>query len=90
MEPIRTELSNFTYLGPREDIGDLPCERVEYPDGDRVVFAVYELSDEDRAAIAAGAQLKLGIWNMEPIPAVSLRAAGEPPVPIGESVSSAP
>lgn len=80
MRPVRTAQSNFTYLGPRDDIGDLPCERVQYDDGDRAVFAVYELSNDDRAAIAAGAQLKLGIWNQEPIPPVSLRVADEPPV----------
>lgn len=76
MKPVRTRTSNCTYLGPREDIGDLPCERVRYDDGDRVVYAVYELTDEDRKAIADGANVKLGIWT-EPIPPVSLRVTDE-------------
>lgn len=76
MRPIRTPQSNFTYLGPRPDIGDLPCERVTYEDGEHVVYAVYELSNEDRAAIADGANVKLGIWT-EPIPPVSMHVTDE-------------
>ena len=85
MRPMRTPASNFTYLGPRPDIGDLPCERVVYEDGDSAVYAVYELIDEDRQAIAEGANVKLGIWNQEPIPPVSLRVTGEQAVE-GEDV----
>lgn len=77
MKPIRTPATNFTYLGPREDIGDLPCERAIYADGDSAVFAVYELDDDDRAVIAAGGNIKLGIWNCEPIPPISCAVTEE-------------
>lgn len=36
------------------------------------MFATYELTDEDRAMLAQGGHLELGIYN-EPIPPVSLR-----------------
>lgn len=67
--PIRTRASNFVYRGPTPDIGDAWVERVR---AERAVFLTWELSDEERAAVAAGANLRLGIFYMEPIPPVSL------------------
>lgn len=78
MRPIKTASTNFTYLGDEDqggEIGNLPVER---PLGDRgPVYAVYELDDDDRAAIAAGGQIKLGI-ETQPIPPVSLQIVDEP------------
>jgi hypothetical protein len=89
MEPIHPPSSNFTYKGPAADIGDLPCEvgtvrgdefcpgvAPEQP-GDRpVCYAVYEPTDRERAAIASGHNIKLGIYAM-PIPPVSLSVTDE-------------
>lgn len=71
MRPIRTEESNFTYLGFKPDIGDLPCRRE-----DGVVYAVYAPTDEEREMIANGAQIQLGV-HTEPIPPVSLNLVNE-------------
>lgn len=67
MRPIRTKESNFTYLGPTREIADLPCRR-ERAD----TFSVWTLSDAERKAIADGANLRIGIWGMTPIPPISL------------------
>lgn len=85
MQPVKTEKSNFVYKGPTEDIADLPCERVqeiyEGASGEnrvhRAVYSVWEPTDEERQAIADGANVKLGILGMEPIPPVSVEVADE-------------
>lgn len=71
MLPIKTNRSNFVYKGPTPDIGDLPCERTT-ESGTSVVYAVFELADEERKAIADGGFIKIGIWGMEPIPPISV------------------
>jgi len=73
---LRTVKSNFTYKGPREGIGDLPCERIDDTEYGRVVRSVWLISDEERAAIAAGANIELDIVG-EPIPPVSLNVTYE-------------
>lgn len=82
MRPIKTDRSNFTYKGPTPDIMDLPCERATCPgggamDGGRVVYSVWEPSEEERAFVARGGNIKLGIYAMEPIPPVSLQIVHE-------------
>ena len=72
MLPIRTERSNFTYLGPSPEVGDLPCRRE-----DGVVYSTWELTHEERIAIGEGANIELGIWH-EPIPPVSLAIDSTP------------
>lgn len=72
MQAVRTESSNFTYLGPRADIADLPCRR----ENGRV-YAIFRLTDEERTMIANGAQIRLGIFQ-EPIPPVSMSIVNEP------------
>lgn len=74
MKPVRTVSSNFVYRGPEPDVGDAWVERRSE---ERVVYLVWELSDEEREAIALGGQVKLGIFNMEPIPPVSLNVVVE-------------
>lgn len=74
MLPIRTERSNFTYTAPSNalEVGDLPCRR----EGG-VVYSTWELTPEERIAIAEGANIELGIWH-EPIPPVSLAIDSTP------------
>jgi hypothetical protein len=70
--PVRTASSNFVYRGPRPDIGDAWVRR----EPGHQVYMVWQPSDEERAAIAAGANVELGIF-MEPIPPVSLNVTTE-------------
>lgn len=68
MEPIATELSNFTYRGNSSDVIDLPCE--VHLDGDgnqQIVASVWEPSDEEREAIREGANIKLFMFSSTPI-----------------------
>ena len=92
MRPAKTVNTNFTYMGPTPDIGDLPCEvgavrdGMFYPGsgeharapygGDPVTFAVYALTDSEREQISAGANIKLGIYA-KPIPPVSMGLTDE-------------
>jgi hypothetical protein len=71
LRPIRTETSNFTYLGFEPQIADLPCRR-----DDGKVYAVYALTDEEREMIANGGQVQLGIYS-EPIPPISMTIVNE-------------
>ena len=77
MNPIRTEKSNFTYKGPSPDIGDLPCRRDPLT---HAVYSTWELTHEERIAIAEGANIELGIYYIEPIPPVSLAIDSTPKV----------
>lgn len=70
MTPIRTRESNFTYLGPSAEIADLPCSRKGLN-----TFCIWELTAEEREAIAAGGRIQLGIYGVQPIPPVSLQVA---------------
>lgn len=75
MIPVRTCRSNFVYRGPTPDIGDAWVERQP---ARRSVLLTWRPSDEERAAIAAGALIEMGIHGMEPIPPVSLNIADAP------------
>lgn len=77
MRPVRHADSNFVYRGPTADIGDLHVTLVPGPNG-TVVEVVYELDDADRALIAVGARIELGVYS-QPIPPISMRvlAPGE-------------
>lgn len=76
MIPVRTRASNFVYRGPSPDIGDAWVDRQPGPS----VYLDWQPSDEERAAIAAGALIRLGIHGMEPIPPVSLNVSGLRPL----------
>lgn len=71
LRPIKVATSNLVYRGNGQDVADLPCERRVTPQGS-AIYSVWEPTPEQRAAIAAGANIELGIWNMEPIPPVSI------------------
>jgi hypothetical protein len=72
MIPVRTRASNFVYRGPSPDIGDAWVERSP---AEHAVYLDWQPSDEERTAIAAGGLIRLGIFNMEPIPPVSLNVS---------------
>lgn len=74
MKPVRTVSSNFVYRGPAPDIADAWVERRP---AEHVVYLVWEPTPEERKFIAAGGDLKLGIYYMEPIPPVSLEVVLE-------------
>jgi hypothetical protein len=74
MNPKDTPDCNFTYLGPSEDVGDLRVLRTK-EDGHRAVFSWWDLTEQERGLAAAGADLKLGIYDAEPIPPVSVELA---------------
>jgi hypothetical protein len=73
MKPIRTDHSNYTYLGPEASIANLPCRRDRHSGA---VYAVFQLTDEERKKVANGGQIELGIYN-EPIPPVSMNVVSE-------------
>lgn len=58
---------NLVYCGPTPDVGDLPCQRLR----PGAILSVWELTPEERIAIAEGADIELTIL-IEPIPPVSL------------------
>jgi hypothetical protein len=85
VQAIRTEQSNFTFLGPRPEVADLPG-RLEKDQGR--FFAVFALTDEERAMIANGAQVRIGIWSI-PIPPISMSIVNEREAP-GEEQEGVP
>jgi len=66
MEPIRTARANMVYRGPSPDIGDAWAEATA-----DTAYLVWEPTPDERAAIAAGANLRLGV-HQHPMPPVSL------------------
>lgn len=72
MRPVKHAGSNLVYRGPRPDIGDLWCQRVQ-PGEIRVV---YELDDAERQLIAAGGRVELLMLN-EPIPPIAMQVLPE-------------
>lgn len=80
MIPVRTRASNFVYRGPTPDIGDAWVERRP---SERAVMLTWRPSDEERAAIAAGALVELGIYGQEPIPPVSVNVSDHAEISAG-------
>lgn len=80
MRPIETKETTMNYappLGGEAVVGGLPCTRaleVDLGNAMRVagIYSIWEPTDAERREIAAGANLRLGIIGMEPIPPVSL------------------
>ena len=80
MLPVKTARSNHNFGPPpgrEEDIGDLPCEIVDEPNGDRFIYSVWEPSDEERKALAAGQNVRLGVGWIGAFPPVSLGVTHE-------------
>lgn len=61
VKPITTRRTNHNFGPPRPtvSIGDLPCEIVNHDNGTRQIVSVWELSDEERTAIANGLNIRL-------------------------------
>jgi hypothetical protein len=85
MRAVRTKASNHDLgapLGREASVLSLPCQidtTVGGPDdGQVVVYSVWEPSDEERAAIAAGENVRLGVWWVGVFPPVSIGVTGEP------------
>lgn len=78
MKPVHTARSNFTYVGPTPQIGDLHCH-VPHP-AERTpngpVESVWWFTPEERMAIARGANIRLAIMQ-EPMPPVHLSVTDE-------------
>lgn len=70
MNPVNNSLCNFTYLGPTEDIMDLPCRR-ETVSNINAVFSFWKPTPAELEYLSKGGTVRLGIYN-EPIPPVSL------------------
>lgn len=80
MKPVRTKDCDVVYKGPAQDIGDLWCHRVR----PHIIETWWELDDEERAIIAAGGRILLGIYK-EPIPPVGMGVVpAEESKPVGE------
>lgn len=66
MRPIWTERTNFTYLAPggMADCDPLPCTK----EADGRTISVWEPTDDERRAIAAGQNIELHVWQQPPAP----------------------
>jgi hypothetical protein len=83
MKPIKTALSNYNFGPPPNadelgvPIGDLPCQFPVNENGFNQVVSVWEPSAEERAAIAAGHNIRLGVGWLGQFPPVSLGVTHE-------------
>lgn len=87
MIPVRTPSTNVVLRGtqPRSAeprVYDLPAQRVS----EHLVVSTWDLTHDERIAIAEGALIELYVWSLTPHPPVSLeiaqgvmRDAGDPP-----------
>jgi hypothetical protein len=79
LSSIKTPFTNSTLRGPAEDIGDLECELTVYTSevtGESICTdSAWEPDEHQRDLLAAGAHIRLGVWQ-HPIPPlmVSLEA----------------
>lgn len=71
MDPIKTNESNFVYLGPTREISDLHC-RTQGAD----TYSVWEPTAKERELIAGGGHIVLGIHGCRH-PPVSLKVVAD-------------
>lgn len=79
MRPIRTKKTIGIYgapLGHEREIGGLPFYRETTGSGMTAVYSVWTFDEDERVALARGANLVVGIIGMEPIPPISLSLRG--------------
>jgi hypothetical protein len=78
MNPRRTPSSNqvFRLPGGTED-NDLWVRRDHHEDGSPLIRSTWELSDQEREEITAGANVELIVWGAG-TPPVALRTTDEP------------
>jgi hypothetical protein len=72
MEPVKTAQSNFVYLGPSPDIGDLHCELV----GEERIDSVWKPTPEELAFLIDGGNVLLSVWG-HPMMPVALSVTGQ-------------
>lgn len=85
MRPIKTENSNHNFGPPEgheDHVGDLPCEidrgnAFGFGEGSTVIWAVYEPDEGERAAIANGQNIKLGVGWIGSFPPISMGVTEE-------------
>ena len=88
-QPRRTPSSNVTFfLADGNEDNDLWLERIEDSNGNTVLHSVWQLSNEEREAIAAGANIELNVWG-EGHPPVSVGVTSEPIGKAGDDARSA-
>lgn len=84
MRPVKTANSNHSFGPPVNvtdgSIGDLPCQIVDEEEY-RTIYSVWEPSDAERRAIAAGQNVRLGVGWIGGFPPVSLGVTHETEVP---------
>jgi hypothetical protein len=75
MKPVQTAETTENFAPPPGvtdgSIGDLPCAIIDEGRG-RTIYSVWELSDEERKAIANGWNVRLGVAWIGAMPPVSL------------------
>lgn len=76
MKPVKTEATDLTYVGTSDEVGDLPCHRVEL-EGGRAIVSYWQPDKDELAALVLGAPVELAIYA-EPIPPVSLAVHVDP------------
>lgn len=86
MRPRRTHYSDvvFRLEGATED-NDLWAERAVDEDGMHVLLSTWQPTDQERAAIAAGANVELALWSVGHPPVsvvVTDKPLGAPPRPL--------
>lgn len=73
MKHIKTADCNMVYRGPEPGIGDLHCRRARIDGrGRTAIFSTWTFTDEERKAIAEGANVELALYYVEPIPPISM------------------
>lgn len=64
MRPVRTDETNTTFQGP-PGVGDLPVFLAADTEGVPAIRSTWALEPEERAAIAAGANVALTVWIVQ-------------------------
>lgn len=83
MRAVKTEKSNHNFgppSGHEDTVGDLPCEWDKddpYGNGTEVIWSVWVPSEGERAAIANGQNVKLGVGWIGGFPPVSMTVTDE-------------
>ena len=83
MRAVKTEKSNHNFGPPKGDtsgITDLPCEVDDsdpYENGSEVIWSVWVPDEGERAAIANGQNVKLGVAWIGKFPPVSMTVTDE-------------
>lgn len=65
MKPVRTPFTNANFkLVGGTDKNDLPIQQDTDENGNAVLMSIWELDDDERSLIAAGARVRLVVWGI--------------------------